>query len=83
MPKTRRDILLALADRFGGKQADELRAFLSKKSRYDSTIDRVLSDDQFAAEMKKLDRELPTPFWPLPAWELLDELDDRERKRKA
>jgi hypothetical protein len=83
MPKTRRDILYALADRFGGKQADDLRAFLSKKSPCDSTIDRILSDEEFALEMKKLDRDLPTPFWPLGTWELLDELDDRERKKRG
>ncbi len=83
MPKTRRDILHSLADRFGGKQADELRAFLSKKSRYDATIDRVLSEEEFASEMRKLDRDLSSPFSPLPTWELLDELDDRERKKKT
>jgi hypothetical protein len=46
-------------------------------------MNRALTEEEFASQMKKLDRDLPTPFWPLATWELLDELDDQERKKKA
>ena len=83
MTKTRRDILQAIADKCGGKYAERVSLLSKKRPPPDSMLDRTLSDEEFASEMKKLEGEKPHVFWPDVKWALLDELDDRDRKKTA
>jgi hypothetical protein len=62
MPKTRRELLLALADRIGGAQGERLRAALAKKDLLDDIIDRPMSDEEFTAQLEMLARNLPATF---------------------
>jgi hypothetical protein len=62
MPKTKRDLLHALADRIGGAHGERLRAALAKKNLLDDIIDRPMSDEEFTSQLEKLARELPAAF---------------------
>jgi hypothetical protein len=59
MPKTKRDLLHALADKIGGDQGERLRALLQRKTMMDDILDRPLSEEEFAAQLQKLQQGIP------------------------
>jgi hypothetical protein len=62
MPKTKRDLLYAVADKIVGERGERMRSALKKKTPFDDIIDRPMSDEAFDAEKKKLESELPQAF---------------------
>ncbi len=59
MPKTRRDLLLAIADKIGGERARRMREAV-RQARYDPHLERPISDEEFASQLEKAERDLPT-----------------------
>jgi hypothetical protein len=78
MIKTRRDVLQTIGDKFGGKYAERVSLVSKRRPPPDPMLDRTLSDEEFASEMKKLETEKSNVFWPDVKWVLLDELDDSD-----
>lgn len=56
MPKTKRDLIHALADRIGGEDGDRMRAALQKQSPFDDIIDRPIAEEDFASLLEEMDR---------------------------
>lgn len=59
MPKTKRDLLYAIADSIGCTRAERLRELLGAKTRIDDLLDRPLSEAEFAAQLKQATTEWP------------------------
>ncbi|HVU32101.1 MAG TPA: hypothetical protein VHE61_01615 [Opitutaceae bacterium] len=58
MPKTRKDLLLAIADRIGGERGRRMREAVQHSGCLD-LMDRELSDEEFAAQLENAERDLP------------------------
>lgn len=60
MPKTKKDLMYALADRIGGEQGQKLREGLAKPLFQDlRSLEQTYTDAEFATELDKLERDLP------------------------
>ena len=59
MPKTKKALLHAVADKIGGEQGARLRDTLRKKTPFDDVLDRPMSDETFEAELKKAGTDFP------------------------
>lgn len=59
MPKTKRDLLIAIADRIGGERAKRMREALRDLS-FAHLLDRPLSDEEFAAMLRQAEKDLPS-----------------------
>ena len=55
MPKTKRDVLNTIAAKITGEGGARLREQLKKKTAIDDMLDRPISDEEFAAELQKLE----------------------------
>jgi hypothetical protein len=75
MPRTRRALYFAIAERTGGVRGERLRAALACASPTDPLLEQPVSDERFEAEMKKLEQmpkskrpgfALPKDSWGLP-----------------
>ena len=55
MQKTKRDLLYELADKIGGEYGEGMRAWLQKKAPFDDILDRPMSDEELARQMKMLE----------------------------
>jgi hypothetical protein len=54
MPKTKKDVLLALADKIGGERAERIRAFFETPLLKDLKVwNEMLSDEEFESQLKK------------------------------
>jgi len=54
MPKTKKDMLLALADKIGGERAERIRASFETPLLKDlKAWDEILSDEEFESQLKK------------------------------
>jgi len=62
MPKTKRELLHAVADKIGGAHGERMRRALKKKTPFDAIMDLPMSDGAFAAELEKLETDLPKAF---------------------
>jgi hypothetical protein len=60
VPKTKRDLLRAVADKIGGEAGEKIRARLQKKTIIDDILDRPMSDKDFDAQLLKMERGLPS-----------------------
>ena len=81
MPKTRRDILQAIAAQCGGRYAVQVSRITEKRPPPDDFLDRPVTDAEYTSEMKKLDGDRKFVHLPTVKWSLLDHLDDLERKK--
>jgi hypothetical protein len=59
MPKTTKDLLLALADKIGGEEAERVRAAIQNKKLTGAVVDRPISDVEFEAQLSKMAQNLP------------------------
>ncbi len=59
MPKTRRDLLLAIAEKIGGERGKRMREAL-RNCHFAAMMDRPMTDDEFEQQMKNAERELPS-----------------------
>jgi hypothetical protein len=59
MPKTRRDLLLAIADKVGGERARRMREAV-RQAKYDPLLERPISDAEFASRLEQAEKDLPT-----------------------
>lgn len=59
MAKTRRDLLMEIARRIGGERGRRMRQAI-RKCEFAHLLDRPVTDDEFEAQLKNADRELPT-----------------------
>ena len=68
MPKTRRALYFAIAEKIGGTRGERLRAAVESAAPTDPLLEQVVSDERFEAEMKKLDQmpESRRPGFALP-----------------
>ena len=58
MPKTKRDLLYALADRIGGEHGQRMREALAKPVFQElRMLQRTYSDEEFAAELERMERD--------------------------
>jgi hypothetical protein len=62
MPKTKRDLLHAVADKIGGEHGERMRTALKRKTPFDDILDRTMSREAFVSEMKRLESDLPKAF---------------------
>jgi len=62
MPKTKRTLLSALADRIGGGHGRRMRAALSRIAPFDDLLDRPMDDAAYDSELKRLETDLPKAF---------------------
>jgi hypothetical protein len=60
MPKTKRDLLYAVAAKIGGETGEKLLARLQKKTIIDDILDRPMSDEDFQAQLQKMENGLPS-----------------------
>jgi hypothetical protein len=60
--KTKKDLLYALANRIGGEDGARLHEQLKVKTPFDDVLNRTMSDEDFATELKKLENDLPKAF---------------------
>ena len=51
MPKTKRDLLCAVAAKIGGETGESLRARLQQKTIVDDILDRPMSDEDYEAQL--------------------------------
>jgi hypothetical protein len=60
MPKTEKDLLHAVAKKVGGERGKRMLKKLGKKvpPPFDRLLDRALSDEEFAAQLKKAEDEI-------------------------
>lgn len=58
MAKTRRELLLAIAEKVGGERGRQMRDAV--KRCYHANLDREISEDEFAATLAQAERDLPT-----------------------
>jgi hypothetical protein len=58
MPKTRRDLLLAIADKVGGERGKRMREALERCECL-ALMDRPITDEEFARQLEKAERDLP------------------------
>ena len=57
MPKTKKDLIIALADKVGGERGQRMReAFGSTMLKDLKAWDEVLSDEEFATQLKTLEQ---------------------------
>jgi hypothetical protein len=59
MPKTKRDLLYAVATAIGGEAGESLLARLQQKSIFDDLLDRPMSDEDYEAQLEKMKTGLP------------------------
>lgn len=59
MPKTRRQLLLAIADKVGGERARRMRELIRLSPRWD-LLDRELTDEEFTEQLTAAERDLPS-----------------------
>ncbi len=59
MQKTKRELLYAIADKVGGASAEKIRSALAMKSPIDDMLDRPISEEEFALQLKDAER-----IWP-------------------
>ena len=83
MPKTRRDILQAIAEKCGGRIAVQITRLTKRSPAPDKFLDRSVSDEEYASEMKKLAGDITRLSLPTIRWSLLDHLDDLDGKKNA
>ena len=62
MPKTKRDLLYAVADKIGGETGEKMRARLQTKTIIDDILDRSMSDEDLDAQLRKMECGLPSAF---------------------
>lgn len=58
MPKTRRDLLYAIADKIGGERGKRMREAV-RKTRFPELLDRPMTDEEFATQLRNAERDLP------------------------
>jgi len=68
MPKTRKDLYIAIADKIGGPRGERIRHAVESTDSTDLLLAQIIPDERFEAEMKKLDQipESQRPGYPLP-----------------
>lgn len=59
MPKTKRDLLHAVAAKIGGETGGKLLARLQQKTIIDDILDRPMSDEDYEAQLSKMETGLP------------------------
>ncbi len=59
MPKTRRDLLLAIADKIGGERGKRMREAL-RNCNFAAMMDRPMTDAEYEQQMQNAERELPS-----------------------
>lgn len=57
-PKTRRDLLYAIAKKIGGERGKRMRELI-KHSPFRNLLDRPLSDAEYAEQLDHAERDLP------------------------
>lgn len=58
MPKTRRQLLQAIAEKIGGERGRRMRELIRLSPRRD-LLDRELTDEEFAEQLATAERDLP------------------------
>lgn len=58
MPKTRRQLLYAIADKVGGERGKRMRE-LVRHCEFRALLDRAVSDEEFADHLDNAERDLP------------------------
>ncbi len=58
MPKTRRDLLYAIADKIGGERGKRMREAV-RKTGFPELLDRPMTDEEFATQLINAERDLP------------------------
>ncbi len=59
MQKTKRKLLYAIADKIGGVSAEKIRTALAAKTPIDDILDRPISEEEFASQLKDAEK-----IWP-------------------
>jgi hypothetical protein len=58
MPRTRRELLYAIADKVGGERGKRMREMIKHSVRLD-LMERILTDEEFADQLKQAELDLP------------------------
>jgi hypothetical protein len=61
MPKTKRDLYNAIADKIGGERGKRMRECF-QQSPFKDLLNEEISDEDFASHLKKAERDLPKAF---------------------
>jgi hypothetical protein len=59
MPRTRRDLLYAIADRIGGERGRRMREAV-RNSAFGDLLDRPMTEADFVQQLQNAERDLPT-----------------------
>ena len=58
MSKTRRQLLIAIAERIGGERGKRMRELLRHSTRLD-LLERLMTEEEFAEQLQRAERDLP------------------------
>ena len=59
MQKTKRVLLYAVAEKIGGVSAESIRTVLAAKSPIDDILGRLISEEEFASQLKSAEQVWP------------------------
>ena len=83
MRKTRRALLIAVAEKVGGDPGVRLREALESRPPADETFDRLMSDDEFDALLEKIGTDISKAYAQIPLWFTLDHLEKGDGGKRA